>query len=135
MLNWRKKLRNIILIIALVMMLCFLGVNGNGQQGGDTKYNTPASTLRESDNPEESIGTDEPQTEEVEPEQKKTDLTVLLIDSINGSSITLRNCIVQLLGEMQIAEDMFTYNNTFYDGNIYKITLVIELKNSEENIK
>ena len=105
------------------MMLCFLGVNGNGQNG-DVKYNIPATTLQETE--EEIVE---------EPEQKQTDLTVVLIDNINGSNIRLRNCIIQLIGEMQIAEDMFTYSNTFYDGNIYKITVLIELRNDEEKLK
>ena len=135
MISWKERLRNIILISTLIMMLCFLGVNSNGQQGGNTDYNVPATTLQETEEKEVNINTDEPPPEEVEPEQKKTDLTVLLIDNINGSSIRLRNCIVQVLGEMQIAEDMFTYNNTFYDGNIYKITVLIELKENEEKLK
>jgi len=128
MISWKERLRNIILILTLIIMLCFLGVNSNGQQAGNTNVFEPEEK-------EISIGTDEPPPEEVEPEQKKTDLTVLLIDNINGSSIRLRNCIVQVLGEMQIAEDMFTYNNTFYDGNIYKITVLIELKENEEKLK
>ena len=119
MFNWRKKSISITIIAILIVGLCFLGVNGNGQNG-DVKPNIPATTLRE---PEEEV---------VEPEQKQTDLTVLLIDNINGSNIRLRNCIVQLVGEMQIAEDIFTYNNTFYDGNIYKITVLIELKDTEQ---
>jgi len=123
MFNWRKKLRNITILAILIMMLCFLGVNGNGQQG-DVKYNVPATTLREP--VEEAI---EEAVEELE--QKQTNLTVLLVDNINGSNIRLRNCILQLVGEMKIAEDMFTYNNTFYDGNIYKITVLIELKEEE----
>ena len=98
------------------------------RQGGNTNIFEPEEI-------EVGIGTDEPQPEEEQPEQKQTDLTVFLIDNINGSNITLRNCIVQVVGEMQIAEDMFTYNNTFYDGNIYKITVLIELKEEEENSK
>ena len=129
MFTWRKKLRNIILIITLIIMLCFLGVNCNGQQGGNTNVFEPEETnIKEKTSSREEIPTEVI----VEPEQKQTNLTVMLIDNINGSNIRLRNCILQLVGEMQIAEDMFTYNNTFYDGNIYKITVLVELKEDTE---
>ena len=107
-------------------MLRFLGVNGNGRIG-EKKYDLPASTYRD------AVEEEAPLVEE--PEQKQTDLAVLLIDNINGHRISLKNCLLQLIGEMQIAEDMFTYNNTFYDGNIYKITVLVELRDDEEKLK
>lgn len=126
-----KKLINIIMIAMLITVLCFLGVNGDGQIG-NIKYDISTSTYRDAVEDEEiEIGTDEaPSIEEAE--QKQTNLTVLLVDDINGSRIVLKNCILQLVGEMQIAEDMFTYSNTFYDGDIYKITVLVELRNEEK---
>lgn len=126
MINWKTKLINIIIMAILIAGLCFLGVNGDGQVG-NINYDLPASTLRD------AVEDEAPPVEEAE--QKVTDLTVLLIDNINGSRITLRNCILQLMGEMQIAEDVFTYSNTFVDGNIYKITVLIELVDKEEELK
>lgn len=121
MFNWRKKLISVTILAILIVGLCFLGINGNGQSE-KIEYNILGSTYRDVEE-DESIE---------EPEQKQTDLTVLLVDDINGSRIVLKNCILQLLGEMQIAEDMFTYSNTFYDGDIYKITVLIELRDKEK---
>jgi len=135
MFNWRKKLINITILAILIVGLCFLGANGNGQSE-EVKYNIPASTYRDIEEDEEiGIGTDEAPPVKEESEQKQTDLTVLLVDGINGSRIVLKNCILQLVGEMPIAEDMFTYSNTFYDGNIYKITVLVELRDDEEKLK
>ena len=127
---------NITVLAMLIIMLCFLGVNGNG----GVKYDLPASTYRdaiedetpliEEPNPEAGYIPTDDITKETE--QKQTDLTVLLIDDIHGSRISLKNCILQLVGEMPIAEDMFTYSNTFYDGHIYKITILVELRDDEE---
>ena len=126
MFNWRKKLINVTIFAILIIGLCFLGVNGNGQNE-KIKYDILGSTYRD---------VEEKKTQPVEEaEQKQTDLTVLLVDNINGSRIVLKNCILQLLGEMQIAEDMFSYSNTFYDGNIYKITVLVELRDDEEKLK
>ena len=110
-------------------MLCFLGANGNGQQGGNTNVFEPEKiNIEEKTNSREEIPT-EPiiSPEEDQPEQKKTNLVVLLVDNINGSNLRLRNCILRLVGEMNIAEDLYTYDNYFVDGDIYKITVLIEL--------
>lgn len=120
MFNGKSRLINITVLAMLIIMLCFLGVNGDG----GVKYDLPASTYRDA--------VEDEALPEEEPEQKQTDLTVLLIDDIHGSRISLKNCILQLVGEMPIAEDMFTYSNTFYDGHIYKITVLVELRDDEE---
>jgi len=130
--NHKVKLKSIILITLLIIMLCFLGANGNGQQGGNPEYDINESTLREADKPDESIIENEVKTEDEQPEQKQTNLTVLLVDNINGSNLRLRNCILRLVGEMNIAEDLYTYDNFFVDGDIYKITVLIELNEVTE---
>ena len=130
MINRRKKLTSIILITMIIIMLCFLGVNGNGQNTGNANIFNPGKVYNQE---EENIGTDEPPPEEEQEEKQVTDLNVLLIDNINGSRINLQNCILRLVGEMQIAEDMYTYDNFFVDGNIYKITVLIELKEEEKS--
>jgi len=125
MINWRKKIISITVIAMMIIMLCLLGVNGNGQVAGDRNTFDPGVTYNQED---KEI---EPPPEE---EQKVTNLNVVLIDNINGSRINLQNCVLRLIGEMQIAEDMYTYDNFFVNGDIYKITVLIELK-EEENIK
>ena len=60
-----------------------------------------------------------------------TNLDVFLIDRIHGSQIRLSNCMLRLVGEMKVAEDSFTYENTFVDGGLYKITVMIELKETK----
>ena len=129
MFNHKVKLKSIILITLLIIMLCFLGANGNGQQGGNTNVFEPEKiNIEEKTSSREEIPT-EPiiSPEEDQPEQKKTNLVVLLVDNINGSNLRLRNCILRLVGEMNIAEDLYTYDNYFVDGDIYKITVLIEL--------
>jgi len=130
MINWRKKLKNIIILSILIMMLCFLGVSGNGQNV-DTKIFIP-----EEIEPQVNFDIEE-STEEIieEPEQKVTDLNVLLIDNINGHRILLKNSYLVLIGEMQIAEDMITFNKNFTSGQYYKITVLVELRNDEEKLK
>ena len=125
MFNWRRKLISITVIAIMIIMLCLLGVNGNGQVRGNTNTFEPGKVYNQED---KEI---EPPPEE---EQKVTNLNVVLIDNINGSRINLQNCVLRLIGEMQIAEDMYTYDNFFVNGDIYKITVLIELK-EEENIK
>ena len=125
MINWKKKIISITVIAMMIIMLCLLGVNGNGQVAGSRNTFDPGVTYNQED---KEI---EPPPEE---EQKVTNLNVVLIDNINGSRINLQNCVLRLIGEMQIAEDMYTYDNFFVNGDIYKITVLIELK-EEENIK
>ena len=124
MINWRKKIISITVIAMMIIMLCLLGVNGNGQVAGNRNTFDPGVTYNQED---KEI---EPPPEE---EQKVTNLNVVLIDNINGSRINLQNCVLRLIGEMQIAEDMYTYDNFFVDGNIYKITVLIELKEEEKS--
>lgn len=121
MFSWRKKLKNIIILSILIMMLCFLGVDGNGQTG-NTNFG-----IGEEDNI-----TTENSAQVVDIEPEKTNLDVYLIDNINSSKIKMTNCILVLAGEMRIAEDIFTYNNTFLLGDVYKITVLIELKDTEQ---
>jgi len=71
----------------------------------------------------------EPIEESIIPQAKPvTNVDVTLIDKINNSQIQLKNCVLVLAGELKICEDSFSYNNTFVDGNLYKITVVVELK-------
>jgi hypothetical protein len=57
-----------------------------------------------------------------------TRLKVKLIDDLSDQYIKLENCVVQLLGELHIAEDSFNYSNTFIEGDIYEITIHIRVK-------
>ena len=135
MFNNRGKLKYITLLAIMILALCFLGVNGNGQQGGNTNVFEPEAskgTDSRKEIPTEVIV--EPEVD-VEPEQKQTGLDVLLVDNINGSSVKMKNCIVRLVGEMNLAEDMWKYDNLFVDGHIYKITILLQLKEEEENIE
>lgn len=106
MINWGGKLRNITIIVMLITMLCFLGIDGQD-------VSEPV----------------EPEVKEVvAPIPEKTNLDVLLIDKINGSAIQMSNCKVALMGKMKIAEDTFDYNNTFFLGDMYEITIMLERK-------
>lgn len=130
MFNWRKKLISIMIIVSLLITLCLLGASGNGQVSNNKIFES--GNVYEQEN-------EETRSEEVEKaeadtvEQKVTNLNIILLDNINGSRINLQNCVLRLVGEMQIAEDMYTYDNFFVDGDIYKITVLIELKEENSN--
>ena len=65
---------------------------------------------------------------EEEPAKVITHLKVILIDGINDKVFELKNCIVQVVGELNICEDTFPYRNTFIDGNDYEITIMVKPK-------
>lgn len=57
-----------------------------------------------------------------------TRLNITLIDEVNDQVIKLENAIVQIIGELHIAEDSFNYSNTFVEGDRYTMTIWIKLK-------
>ena len=57
-----------------------------------------------------------------------TRLKITLIDELSDQFLKLENCVVQVLGELHIAEDSFNYSNTFVEGDRYEITIHIKLK-------
>jgi len=57
-----------------------------------------------------------------------TRLNVTLIDELNDQVTKLENSIVQLIGELHIAEDSFNYSNTFTEGDRYSITIWVKAK-------
>lgn len=57
-----------------------------------------------------------------------TRLKVKLIDDLSNQYLILENCVVQVLGELHIAEDSFNYSNTFVEGDRYEITIHIKVK-------
>lgn len=59
---------------------------------------------------------------------RATNLNVTILDVENDQIIKLKNAVVQVWGEMHIAEDSFTYTNTFLDGSLYEITVHVKFK-------
>jgi len=78
MINWRRKLTSITVIAMMIIMLCLLGVNGNGQVVGNTNTFEPGKVYNQE---EENISTTEPPPEEVIEEPVITNLDVTLIDN------------------------------------------------------
>ena len=110
MINWRG-IRNITIIVILITMLCFLGING------------------------QDVSEQVPEPEEVEPKVKSepvvlpvTRLTVTIVDGMNDKLVKLENCVVQVLGEMLIVDDVFPYSKTFISGDRYEMTIHIREK-------
>ena len=126
MLNKRRKLISIIIIVSLIITLCLLGASGNGQVSSNNSIFEAGNVYNQENEEIQSKEIEKVEADTVE--QKVTNLNVILLDNINGSRINLQNCILRLVGEMQIAEDMYTYDNFFVDGDIYRITVLIELK-------
>lgn len=85
---------------------------------------------------EVSIGTDEPPPKIVEPIPKDvepapkpvTHLKVTLIDGINDRVFELKNCMVQIMGDLNICDNTFPYQKTFINGTDYEITIMIKPK-------
>ena len=125
MINWRRKLTSITVIAMMIIMLCLLGVNGNGQVVGNTNTFEPGKVYNQE---EENISTTEPPPEEVIEEPVITNLDVTLIDNVNENALKLRNCTLVLDGKLIIVEDVFDYSNTFLLGDIYEITVTVNLK-------
>lgn len=57
-----------------------------------------------------------------------TRLSITLIDEVSDQVIKLENSVVQVLGELHIAEDSFNYSNTFVEGDRYEMTIWIKVK-------
>ena len=121
----RGKLVNVTVIAMMIMMLCLLGVNGNGQVVGNTNVFDPGVTYNQE---EENTSTVEPPEETPEAEPVITNLDVTLIDNVNENALKLRNCTLVLDGKLIIVEDVFDYSNTFLLGDIYEITVTVNLK-------
>ena len=105
MINWRG-LRNITIIVTLIMMLCFLGINGQG-------VSEPVEPVK-------------PVKEPVE--EPVTRLNVTIIDEMSDQLIKLENCFVRVQGKLNIVEDVFNYTKTLADGDRYEITIHIRVK-------
>ena len=99
-------------IVLIAMLLLVMTILVNGQDEGVI--------------PEE-IKINEPQ-ELVEPTEVVTRLDVIIIDDINDKLIKLNNCIVNVIGELHIVNDSFTYQKTFVEGDRYEITIHFRLK-------
>ena len=70
-----------------------------------------------------------PEPELVEPVAiPVTRLSITLIDEVSDQVIKLENSVVQILGELHIAEDSFNYSNTFVEGDRYEMTIWIKAK-------
>lgn len=70
-----------------------------------------------------------PETKVVEPVSKPvTHLNVTIIDGMNNTLIELKNCMVNVIGELHLCDDSFTYSNTFNDGYTYDITIWVKSK-------
>jgi len=129
MFNWRRRIISITIIAVMIMMLCLLGVNGNGQVLGNTNMFEPGVIYDQEE--AEIVTTELPEeaTKEVpEAEPVITNLDVTLIDNVNENIFKLRNCTLVLNGKLVIVEDVFDYSNTFILGDIYEITITVELK-------
>ena len=118
MFNRRKKLTSITVIAMMIIMLCFLGVNGNGQVGNTNTFEPETET--------ETVVEEVPEAVIAEP--VITNLDVTLIDNVNENALKLRNCTLVLDGKLIIVEDVFDYSNTFLLGDIYEITVTVNLK-------
>ena len=57
-----------------------------------------------------------------------TRLDITIIDEVSDQVIKLENAVVQVIGELHIAEDSFNYSNTFMEGDRYKMTIWIKAK-------
>lgn len=100
--------------VVMILLLCLMVFSfGNGENRGVVPV----------------IEEETKETQELVPQV--TNLDVLLVDRINDSQIRLSNCVLVLAGELKICEDSFTYNNTFVSGDLYKITILVELKDTE----
>lgn len=111
-----KKIIGRVFLILLLMLLIIILANGQDEEV------IPGVG-------EEEVEIEIGGTQELIPQV--TNLDVLLIDNINQSRIRLTNCVLVLAGELRICEDSFTYNNTFASGDLYKITVLVELKDTE----
>ena len=118
MINWRRKLTSITVIAMMIIMLCLLGVNGNGQVGNTNTFEPEEET--------ETVVEEVPEAVIAEP--VITNLDVTLIDNVNENALKLRNCTLVLDGKLIIVEDVFDYSNTFLLGDIYEITVTVNLK-------
>lgn len=61
-----------------------------------------------------------------EPVQVTSRMNVTLIDEVGNQKIELENAVVQIMGELHICEDSFTYSNTFTDGDMYEMIIWIK---------
>lgn len=57
-----------------------------------------------------------------------TRLSITLIDEVSDQVIKLENAVIQIMGELHIAEDSFNYSNTFVEGDRYTMTIWIKAK-------
>ena len=101
-----ERILNYVLLIGLIMVLMFVLVNGQ----------------------DDAVVEETEVKEEVAPAPLMATLDVLFIDKINGSAIEMTNCAVVIKGKMKIAENSFDYEKTFWEGDRYEITIMIEPK-------
>jgi len=94
--------------ILILLLLSVMAILVNGQDEGVI--------------PEIEIELDQPQ-ELAAPVEAVTRLDVTIIDGVNDKLIKLNNCIVQVIGELHIVNDSFTYQKTFTEGDRYEITI------------
>lgn len=57
-----------------------------------------------------------------------TRLHVTFIDEMNDQVFKLENSVVQIIGELHMAEDSFNYSNTFVEGDRYEMTIWLKIK-------
>jgi len=114
MLNFRR-------VIIMIILLAMLFFSANASCNNTNKF-IPGED-------EETETTEIPETTEVpETEPVITNLDVTLIDNVNENTLKLRNCTLVLDGKLIIVEDVFDYSNTFILGDIYEITITVNLK-------
>jgi len=108
----KRMIGRIILILALLLTMAILV---SGQDEG---------VIAEIEEIEAGIETEVSKSQELlEPIEVVTRLDVTMIDDVNDKLIKLNNCIVNVIGELHIVNDSFTYEKTFVEGDRYEITI------------
>jgi len=98
--NWRKEMKR---ILVFVLIICIAFIVAGAQEKVEPNVV-------------------EPQIEPV------TYLKVTLLDGVNDKVFELKNCIVQIKGELNMIDNVFPYTKTFTNGNDYEITIMIKPK-------
>ena len=118
-----KRILVFAVIICMALLLC---VNAQDKWVSPPAMNDKIGM----ENPETKVPIPEPKPapKVVEPVKPITYLKVTLIDGINDKVFELKNCIVQIKGELNMCDNIFPYQKTFVNGNDYEITIWIKLK-------
>jgi len=105
MINWRKEMKR---ILVFVLIICMAFIIAGAQEKVEPNVV-------------------ENKTEE-EPAKLVTRLKVTMIDGINDKVFELKDCVVQIVGDLHMCDNVFPYQKTFIEGNDYEITIMIKPK-------